>query len=172
MHKRGPRQATQMQGQPSLFRNGCFGQWLPKGAGLGNMPIRTTSSKPIRLVQLKGESLCQKNRCGIRTMDLRIDHFNTRHDECDSYGSGAKPMDHFGVGASPIVVYSSGDWDVHWGYDLAFDPRPYVCVSATRPALLNQELFKHLQRQFLCHSWVLLENQPTKASRIQNNLAN
>ena len=23
---------------------------------------------------------------------------------------------HFGVGASPILVYFSGDWDVHWGY--------------------------------------------------------
>ena len=25
---------------------------------------------------------------------------------------------HFGVGAQPILVYFSGDWDVHWGYDL------------------------------------------------------
>ena len=23
---------------------------------------------------------------------------------------------HFQVGAPPILVYSSGDWDVHWGY--------------------------------------------------------
>ena len=23
---------------------------------------------------------------------------------------------HFGVGAPPILVYFSGDWDVHWGY--------------------------------------------------------
>ena len=23
---------------------------------------------------------------------------------------------HFGVGAPPILVYLSGDWDVHWGY--------------------------------------------------------
>ena len=22
---------------------------------------------------------------------------------------------HFGVGAPPILVYFSGDWDVHWG---------------------------------------------------------
>ena len=22
---------------------------------------------------------------------------------------------HFGVGAPPILVYVSGDWDVHWG---------------------------------------------------------
>ena len=32
---------------------------------------------------------------------------------------------HFGVGAPPILVYFSGDWDVHWGYDLDFDPWPY-----------------------------------------------
>ena len=28
----------------------------------------------------------------------------------------------FGVGAPPILVYFSWDWDVHWGYDLDFDP--------------------------------------------------
>ena len=32
----------------------------------------------------------------------------------------------FWVGAPPIVVDSSGDWDVHWGYDLDFDPWPWV----------------------------------------------
>ena len=31
---------------------------------------------------------------------------------------------HFGVGAPPILGYLSGDWDVHWGYDLDFDPWP------------------------------------------------
>ena len=25
-------------------------------------------------------------------------------------------MYHFGIGAPPILVYFSGDWDVHWGY--------------------------------------------------------
>ena len=25
---------------------------------------------------------------------------------------------HFGVGAPPILVYFSGDWDVHWGYGI------------------------------------------------------
>ena len=32
---------------------------------------------------------------------------------------------HFGVGAPPILVSFSGDWDVPWGYDLDFDPWPY-----------------------------------------------
>ena len=29
---------------------------------------------------------------------------------------------HFGVTAPPILVYLSENWDVHWGYDLDFDP--------------------------------------------------
>ena len=34
-------------------------------------------------------------------------------------GCGSKPMgSHFGVGAPPILVYFSGDWDVHWGYGI------------------------------------------------------
>ena len=28
---------------------------------------------------------------------------------------GQNQWDHFGVGAPPILVYFSGDWDVHWG---------------------------------------------------------
>ena len=27
---------------------------------------------------------------------------------------------HFGVGAPPILVYFSGDWDVRWGYGTCF----------------------------------------------------
>ena len=34
-----------------------------------------------------------------------------------AYGCGSKPFwHHFGVGAPPILVCFSGDWDVHWGY--------------------------------------------------------
>ena len=29
---------------------------------------------------------------------------------------------HFVVGAPPILVYFSEDWDIHWGHDLGFDP--------------------------------------------------
>ena len=36
-----------------------------------------------------------------------------------SYGCGSKPFwSHFGAGAPPILVYFSGDWDVHWGYGI------------------------------------------------------
>ena len=52
------------------------------------------------------------------------------------YGCGSKPMgSHFGVRAPPILVYFSGDWDVHWGYDLDFDPWPYLVPSKTRARL-------------------------------------
>ena len=33
---------------------------------------------------------------------------------------------HVGIGALPNLVCFSGDWDVHWGYDLGFDPWSYV----------------------------------------------
>ena len=33
---------------------------------------------------------------------------------------------HVGVGATPILVYFSGDWDVHWGYGLLTWPYPIV----------------------------------------------
>ena len=36
----------------------------------------------------------------------------------------SKPMgSHFGVGTH-FRTYFSGDWDVHWGYDLDFHPWP------------------------------------------------
>ena len=35
----------------------------------------------------------------------------------------------FGLGAPPISTFFSGDWDVHWGYDLDFDPHPYSQVQ-------------------------------------------
>ena len=35
-----------------------------------------------------------------------------------TFGCGSKPMVPFGVGAPPILVYFSGDWDVHRGTGL------------------------------------------------------
>ena len=32
-------------------------------------------------------------------------------------------------------TYFSGDWDVHWGYDLAFDPWPCLLSPVDRPCL-------------------------------------
>ena len=41
----------------------------------------------------------------------------------------------FGVDAPPILVLFSGHWDVHWGYDLDFDPQPYYTVLSV-PSLV------------------------------------
>ena len=41
----------------------------------------------------------------------------------------SKPMgSHFGVGefTTHFRTYFSWHWDVHWGYDLDFDPWPYM----------------------------------------------
>ena len=36
---------------------------------------------------------------------------------------------HCGAGAPTIFrLYFSGDWDAHWGYDLAFDPWPFNII--------------------------------------------
>ena len=46
---------------------------------------------------------------------------------------------HFWVGAQPMLVYS-GDWDVHWGYDLAFES----CPCGRRENKQSVELFDSL----------------------------
>ena len=38
------------------------------------------------------------------------------------YGCGSQPMVSFLAGVPPILDYVSGDWDVHWGLDLDFEP--------------------------------------------------
>ena len=43
---------------------------------------------------------------------------------------------HFGIGAPPILVYFSGDWDVHWGYGILTHGHffPGTMTSSTGPA--------------------------------------
>ena len=38
---------------------------------------------------------------------------------------------HFGVGAPPILVYFSGDWDVHWGYGIWTHGHMHYHVEST-----------------------------------------
>ena len=50
----------------------------------------------------------------------------------DSFGCGSKPMgSHFGVGefTTHFSQFEWLDWDVHWGYDLDFDPLPFSVVQ-------------------------------------------
>ena len=40
---------------------------------------------------------------------------------------------HFGVGAPPILVYFSGDWDVHWRYGILTDGQMALCNAPSNP---------------------------------------
>ena len=51
---------------------------------------------------------------------------------CVHMAVGQNQWFHFGVGAPPILVYVSGDWDVHWG--TAFDPWPHSLDCHKVPA--------------------------------------
>ena len=71
---------------------------------------------------------------------------------------GQKHWYHFGVGAPPILVYFIRDWDVHWGYDLDFDPWPY---QGPRSSVLD--VFLHPSRSQALAS----ENQPLKPKVVE-----
>ena len=43
----------------------------------------------------------------------------------DRYRCGSKPMVPFWGSTTHFRTHFSGDWDVHWGYDLDFHPWPY-----------------------------------------------
>ena len=52
-------------------------------------------------------------------------------DRVDSPRGGSKPMVPFwGRCTTQFRTYFSGDWAVHWGYDLGFDPWPCVTVMS------------------------------------------
>ena len=40
---------------------------------------------------------------------------------------------HFGVGAPPILVYFSRDWDVHWGYGILSHSHMLICLWKIHP---------------------------------------
>ena len=46
------------------------------------------------------------------------------HTSLSQMAVGQNQWYHFGVGAPPILDCFSGDWNVHGGYDLDFDPWP------------------------------------------------
>ena len=55
---------------------------------------------------------------------------------------------HFGVfGAPPILVYVSTNWDVHWGYDLGFDPWPKRTEHPFARSAFKARNFLHRGRQ-------------------------
>ena len=84
---------------------------------------------------------------------------------CLTSGCGSKPMgSHFGVGefTTHFRTYFSGDWDVHWKYDLDFDSWPsgawrlLVLVLCTRwplPAPRGWHFGSTTTRVFLIVCW-------------------
>ena len=53
--------------------------------------------------------------CGESTKSHHREHFL-------KHGCGSKPTVPFWGRCTTSLVYLSGEWDVHWGYDLDFDP--------------------------------------------------
>ena len=50
--------------------------------------------------------------------------------ESNLFGCGSKPTVPFwGRWTTHLRAHFSGDWDVHWGYDLGFDPWPFRKLS-------------------------------------------
>ena len=69
-------------------------------------------------------------------------------------GCGSKLMgSHFRVLAAPsILVYFSWDWDVHWEYDLDFDPWPKELVEIGCIGSL-------FSRSCSCDPWLVLASE-------------
>ena len=58
------------------------------------------------------------------------------------YGYGCQNQwdpSHFGIGefTAHFRTYFSGDWDVHWGYDLDLDPWPHCLNGRQKEADLS-----------------------------------
>ena len=53
-------------------------------------------------------------------------------EKTDPYGCGSKPMAPFWGCTTHFTLFYGVDWDVHWGYDLDFDPWPYRNRSSGR----------------------------------------
>ena len=57
---------------------------------------------------------------------------------CQTYMAvGQHQWYHVGVGAPLILVYFSGDWDVHWGYGVlthAVSPRHWTSMRGNAPS--------------------------------------
>ena len=63
------------------------------------------------------------------------------------FGCGSKPFwYHFGVCAPPILVYVSGDWDVHWGYGLLTHGHLYTPTHPDGLRSLPHIALKYKQR--------------------------
>ena len=55
---------------------------------------------------------------------------------------------HFGVGATLLLVYFSGDWDVQWGGGRVFYPWPYEVLKCECPLLSALLVLNHPNSPF------------------------
>ena len=55
------------------------------------------------------------SKSGLFTTTQKGYHHTRRHTHM---AGGQNQWYHFGVGAPPILVYFSGDWNVHWAYGI------------------------------------------------------
>ena len=89
------------------------------------LAIRSEKGSPLQTSD-SAISLCDND------LDLRLPAFCAAkgrglvsRPKMGPMATGQNQWYHFGVCAPPNLVYFSGDWDVHWGYDLDFDPWPH-----------------------------------------------
>ena len=61
---------------------------------------------------------------GCNTTTLRFDRFWLELNGCGGQNPLGIPFWLVGEFTTHFGTYLSGDWDVHWGYDLDFDPWP------------------------------------------------
>ena len=59
---------------------------------------------------------------------------------------------HFGVGPPPILVYFSGDWDVHWGYGVLTHSHIYPTTSGHRESRTKYSAIS--KRLSAAHKWL------------------
>ena len=97
---------------------GRLDSWLEtKTTGLQDVPIfypslevASHTSTGTRLPLSANSSPARSNFDGASACHL--------HELGRALAVGQNQWYHFGVGAPPILVYFSGDWDVHWGYGI------------------------------------------------------
>ena len=78
--------------------------------------------------------------CGSSHMAKRV---STQKHTHRNMAVGYNQWYHFGVGAPPILVHFSGDWDVHWGYGILthghISDLPLVDLTSTSVNCMQRE---------------------------------
>ena len=60
---------------------------------------------------------------------------------------------HFGVGAPPILIYLSWDWDVHWGYGILTHGQPLCLIFAPCIKVLAADYKPRRNALVASHHW-------------------